>query len=118
MKSYDSGKYAELMARIYFRIKGYRILKKNHKGRLKMPAGEVDFIATKNKTVIFVEVKKRQTITKARYAIKPAQQKRIINAAKLFIKQNPCFQNYNIRFDAVLVQFPFKIVHILNAWQE
>ena len=118
MNNKTAGNLAEFIARMVFRLKGYKILKKNHKGKLKMPAGEVDFIALKNKTIIFVEVKKRQTLEKAFYAIKPNQQKRIINAAKLFIKQNPHYQNCNIRFDAVLIKLPMNIVHIKNAWQE
>ena len=118
MNNNHDGKFAEFIARLYFRLKGYKIVAKNHKGALKMPAGEVDFIASKSKTLVFVEVKKRQTIEKASYAIKPAQQKRIVNAAKLFIKQNKSYQNFNVRFDAVLVAFPLKIVHIQNAWQE
>jgi putative endonuclease len=118
MKINNSGQIAEFIARLYFRIKGYSILKQNYKSALKIPAGEVDFIALKKQTIIFVEVKKRQSIEIARYAIVKKQQKRIINAAKLFIKQNPSYSNYNIRFDAVLIKFPFSIVHIKNAWQE
>ncbi len=118
MKIKNTGKIAELIARIFFRLKGYAIIAKNRKTASKMPAGEVDFIALKDKTIIFVEVKKRQSIEKARYAIRYTQQKRIVYAAKLFIKQNPYYQNYNIRFDAVLIKFPFNIVHIKNAWQE
>lgn len=118
MTNQNSGKLAEFIARLYFRIKGYKIISKNHKGALKMPVGEVDFIALKNKTLVFVEVKKRQSIEKASYAIKPKQQKRIVNAAKLFIKKNSQYQNFNIRFDALFIIFPFKIVHIPNAWQE
>lgn len=118
MNNKNSGKLAELIARLYFRFKGYTIISKNHKGILKMPAGEVDFIALKHKTLVFVEVKKRQSIEKASYAIKPNQQKRIVNTAKLFLKQHPTYQNLNIRFDAIFIIFPFKILHIKNAWQE
>ena len=57
MTNQNSGKLAEFIARLYFRIKGYKIISKNHKSALKMPAGEVDFIALKNKTLVFVEVK-------------------------------------------------------------
>lgn len=118
MNNKNSGKLAEFIARLYFRFKGYTIISKNHKGILKMPAGEVDFIALKHKTLVFVEVKKRQSIEKASYAIKPNQQKRIVNTAKLFLKQHPTYQNLNIRFDAIFIIFPFKILHIKNAWQE
>ncbi len=112
------GNFAEFLARLYFRVKGYKILKKNYKSALKIPAGEVDFIAIKRNTLIFVEVKKRQTIEKARYAIRTKQQKRIVNAAKLFISQNPTYQNFNIRFDAILIKLPFSIIHIQSAWEE
>ena len=112
------GNLAEFMARCYFRIKGYTILAKNLKTSGKAPIGEVDFIAKKGKTIIFAEVKKRQSIEKAKYAILPKQQKRIVNAAKIYIKNHPNYQNCNIRFDAVLVKFPFQILHIKNAWNE
>ena len=114
----NTGHIAEFLARLFFRLKGYRILKKNYKSALKIPAGEVDFIALKNKTLVFVEVKKRQSIEIARYAIKPNQKKRIVNAAKLFIHQNKHFQNHNIRFDAIFIKLPLSIVHIKNAWEE
>lgn len=118
MDNKSSGNLAEFIARCYFTFKGYEILEKNLKNIRKSAIGEVDFIAKKGNTVIFVEVKKRQSIEKAKYAIKPTQQKRIVNAAKIFIKKHPIYQNYNLRFDAVLIKFPFKIVHIKNAWNE
>ena len=118
MRNKNHGRLAEFLATIYFRLKFYKIIKKNYKGIKKTPVGEVDFIALKNKTLVFVEVKKRQTIEKAKYSIKTPQQKRIISAAKLFIKQNPCYRNCKIRFDAVLIKFPFTVVHIKDAWDE
>lgn len=118
MNNKQSGIIAEFLARLYLRCKGYHILYKNKKRLYKTSAGEVDFIALKKHTLVFVEVKKRKTIEQARYAIKPTQQKRIISAAKLFMKQHPMYQTFNIRFDAVLVKFPFYIVHIKNAWSE
>lgn len=118
MNNKSSGSLAEFIARCYFRFKGYSILAKNLSVATKSPIGEVDFIAKKGNTIIFIEVKKRQSIEKAKYAIKPIQQKRIVNAAKVFIKNHPSYQQCNIRFDAVLIKLPFQILHIKNAWNE
>lgn len=118
MNNKTSGNIAEFVARCYFRLKGYSIIAKNLKNTKKTPIGEVDFIAKKGNIIVFAEVKKRQSIEKAKYAIKTNQQKRIVNAAKIFIKKHPTYQNHNIRFDAVLVKLPFKVLHIKNAWDE
>jgi len=116
MNNNQSGHLAEFIARNFMRLKGYRILTKNYITGKGTHAGEIDFIATRGKTLVFVEVKKRSSIEKAAYAIKPTQQQRIRNAAQSFISHNPRFQNYNIRFDAVLITFPYSIQHIANAW--
>lgn len=113
-----SGKFAELLARFYMRFKGYKIVATNVKVGRGTTAGEVDFVALKGGTLVFVEVKKRQNLDVARYAILPQQQKRIVTAAKVFLQNNRQYQNYDVRFDAVLVKLPLTIEHIRNAWQE
>ena len=118
MNTNQSGYWAEFIARSYMRLRGYRIIAKNYITGKGTHAGEIDFIAKKGNILIFVEVKKRQSIEKARYAIRTKQQKRIVNAAKLFICQNTMYQNFNIRFDAVLIKLPFSIIHIKSAWDE
>lgn len=112
------GKFAEFLARFYMRLKGYKIVATNVKVGRGTTAGEVDFVALKGHTLVFVEVKKRQNLDVARYAILPQQQKRIVTAAKVFLQNNRQYQNYDVRFDAVLVKLPFTIEHIRNAWQE
>ncbi len=116
MNHNQSGHWAEFLARSLFRLKGYRIIAQNYITGRGTLAGEVDFIASKNKTIVFVEVKKRVDLETAAYAISDKQKQRISNAAQAFIKKNPHYQNYDIRFDAVLVQLPLKINHIPNAW--
>lgn len=116
MNNYKSGKLAELLARLFFSLKGYRVLRKNYKTGKGMNIGEVDFIAQKGKTVVFVEVKKRTTIKMAAFAISENQKKRIIRGAEMFLKQHPQYKNFDLRFDAVLIAFPLRIQHIENAW--
>ncbi len=116
MKNNISGKLAELIARILFRLKGYRILETNYITGKGTKAGEIDFIAQKFSTLVFVEVKKRKDIETALYAIKDSQQKRIMRAAENFIAKHKKYASYDVRFDAVLISFPLTIKHIENAF--
>lgn len=116
MNNYKSGKLAEFLARLFLRLKGYRVLCKNYKIGKGMNIGEVDFIVRKKKTIAFVEVKKRGNLELAAFAISENQRKRIIRGAEMFLKQHPQYKNFDLRFDAVLMVFPLKIRHIKNAW--
>ena len=107
---------AEFFARLLFIFKGYTILSKNFKVGKGFNIGEVDFIARKGKTIVFVEVKKRTSLETAAYAISENQKKRIIRGAEIFLKTHPQYKNSDIRFDAVLIAFPCHIRHLKNAW--
>lgn len=110
--SYDKGIFAERLASIYLVLKGYRILQ----SRYKTGYGEIDLIARKGKTIIFVEVKQRQNEREGAEAITGKSQSRISNAAKQFISRNSRYADYDFRFDALLFIPPFFIRHLDNAW--
>ncbi len=116
MTNYLNGKLAEFLARCYLRLHGYRIVDKNVTVGRGTTAGEIDIVAKQGHCLIFVEVKKRQTIDTAAYAISSRQQQRVVRGAMCFIQKHPRFQKYDVRFDAILVAFPFSISHIKNAW--
>jgi len=116
MNSYARGKWAEFIARMYMRLHGYRIVTSNFVTGRGTTAGEVDFIACRGKMLIFAEVKERKNTTEAAYAISQQQRQRITRGAQSFIKQNPQFKGYDMRFDALLVVLPWHIEHIANAW--
>lgn len=116
MNNYHKGRRAEFLARLYMFLHGYRIIKRNCIVGRGTTAGEIDFIARKNNCIVFVEVKERQTLDNAAYAITVKQQQRIIRGAECFIKNNPQYKNFDLRFDAILITFPFTIRHIKNAW--
>ena len=104
------------MAQWFMRFKGYRVIACNVVTGKGTHSGEVDFVARKGKTLVFIEVKKRTSLDTAAYAIKPIQQQRIRNGAAVFLKKNPQYADFDIRFDAILVAFPCSINHIENAW--
>lgn len=110
------GRRAEFLARLYFRLCGYRILYKNYVSGRGTTAGEVDFIACRGKNLVFAEVKQRASLEEAAYALRPHQCRRIQNAALFFLGTYPDYRQYNVRFDVVLVKFPLGIRHIKNAW--
>ena len=114
---YKSGKLAEFICRMYMRLHGYRIIAKNYicgSGK-KTPYGELDFIAIKNKTLVFCEVKKRKNNVEFFHALSHKQQERILNGGQYFIKHNPKYKNYSMRFDVFFVKLPFSIKWLKNA---
>ncbi len=112
----NRGKYAEFLAKTMFRLKKYRIIAENYVTGRGTNAGEIDFIAQKGNEIIFVEVKKRKTLTDAAYSISETQKKRIIKGAEAFLKNHPQYQDCDCRFDVVLVDSPLNIEHIPNAF--
>lgn len=113
----QSGKIAEFMCRMYMRFLGYRIIAKNYRcgtGK-KTPFGELDFVAVKGKTIVFCEVKKRQNDMEFLRALSYQQQQRILNGGQYFLRANPKYKQYEMRFDVFFVKLPFSIKWLKNA---
>lgn len=109
----QKGRRAEMIARIWLRLKGYRIL--NY--RFKTKVGEIDIIAKKGKSLAIIEVKARQTKAAALESITYKQRQRIERTTQLWLKKT---KNNNIqspRFDIIAIvpnRFP---IHIKQAWR-
>ncbi len=116
MNNYHSGHFAELLALIFLFFKGYMPVRRNYVTGRGTHAGEVDLIVRKRKALIFVEVKKRSDQEQAAYAILSKQQERIRKAAEAFIAHNHQYQDFDVRFDAILVSSSLKLNHIKNAF--
>lgn len=110
--TYRSGIAAEILAAGYLLCKGYRILD----WRKKTPMGEIDLIARKRDTIVFVEVKARQSNDNAVYAVHGRNQNRVTRAANYLSAHQPDWLDKNKRFDVVAISWPFFIRHIDNAW--
>jgi putative endonuclease len=105
------GSLAEYIARLYLRIKLYKIVASD----FKHPAGQIDIIATKSNTVVFIEVKARKQQAYLNSALNYKQLQRIENSAQHFCLKFKRFSNYNKRFDLILISTkrPY-IRHIKN----
>ncbi len=107
------GRLAEFIAAAYFRLRGYRIVGR----RQRTLAGEIDLIVKNSRALAFVEVKIRGDLETAAYSISDYQRQRIARAAAAWLANNPAPCHMDIRFDAVLLAFPFHFRHMENAWR-
>ena len=97
--AFNRGISAESLAAAWLIGKGYRILSR----RFRSGAGEIDIVAGRRHTVIFVEVKARATLDDAAESVTPRQRGRIAAAAEIWLAQNPHVVFRDLRFDAILI---------------
>ena len=83
-KRQQFGKESESLAVRYLKKNGYKILEQNYRTRL----GEIDIIAKKKKTIVFVEVKSRKSIRygNPKWAVTPQKQRKISMVALQYLK--------------------------------
>ncbi len=99
MDARQLGIYGELVAARYLRRHGYKILETNFHSRY----GEIDLIAQKRETIIFVEVKTRDatSVTRPMEAVNLSKQNKIRSTALFYLTR---FETeVNARFDVVEV---------------
>jgi putative endonuclease len=110
---YQKGHRAERMARYFLNCKFYRLLELRYKTKL----GEIDLVMAKGNKIIFCEVKARNELADGFDAVSPHSQQRIQRAATYFVQRNPAYQNYDWRFDVVVVR-PWRLpYHLKDAWR-
>lgn len=106
------GLSAESRAAAYLIAKGYRILAR----RWRSPVGEIDIVARRRQTLVFVEVKARLTVDAAAEAVTVRQRRRIAAAAEIWLAQHADIAFTDIRFDAVLVAPGQMPKHLASAF--
>ena len=102
----------EVAAREYLRAQGYRILEENFSGRM----GEIDLIAEDQGTIVFVEVKARES-TDFGYpieAITPQKIRKITLTAQQYLVMRR-LMGRDVRFDVIEV-LRGEITHTSNAF--
>lgn len=111
--AFHRGRRGESLALLLLRLKGYRILARD----LRTPAGEIDIVARRGRTLAMIEVKWRDSWAEAAVAVTPRQQSRIAAAARLFLARHARHADCAVRFDIMLVVPRRWPRHIVNAWQ-
>jgi putative endonuclease len=97
--AFQAGLSAESRAAAFLVGKGYQIVAR----RFRSPVGEVDIVARRADTLVFVEVKARGTLDGAAESLLPRQQRRIAAAAAAWLATRPEDIESAIRFDAILI---------------
>ncbi len=110
--AFQLGLSAESRAALLLIAKGYRIAAR----RFKTPLGEIDIVARRRRSLIFAEVKARETLDEAAEAVTERAKSRIVAAAEYWLAQHPDDATRYISFDVILVA-PGKVPrHIANAF--
>ena len=92
------GRRAETIAAWLLRLKLYRILAR----RYRTPMGEIDLIARRGRTIVFVEVKHRSGGDQAIEAVTMRSRQRIARAAALWVAAHPAAAGLDQRFDVIV----------------
>ncbi len=103
----------ETLASEYLKNKGYKIIERNYKNKI----GEIDIIAMLGDTLVFVEVKERESLRfgHPREAVNFYKQQKIRKVALGYLKYKQLIDKINVRFDVIDV-LGEKITHIENAF--
>lgn len=99
--SYQIGLFSEFLARWYLRFHGYRILKSRYITGKNTNRAEIDIITKHKNTIVFIEVKSRQSVSAAWDAITPTQSARLRRAAETFLINS--HWTGDARFDVIIV---------------
>ena len=114
------GQRGEDVAAKYLKKLGYAILTRH----LDLPQGELDIVGVDGRTVVFVEVKTRQSTAAGSpaEAIDDRKQQRMSHAALVYLKSQGLL-SYAARFDVIAIIWPANtpqpthIEHIKNAFE-
>ncbi|MFO1064808.1 MAG: YraN family protein [Pirellulales bacterium] len=114
------GRQGEHLAAKVLKAKGYKILAQGHRQRL----GEIDLVALDGPTVVFVEVKTRESDRQGdpADAVDRSKQEKLTRAALIYLKrrnllEQPC------RFDVISIVWPQlmktepDVRHIIHAFE-
>ena len=112
-KTYETGLWGEDTALEYLTRKMNMVLMEH---RYRTKCGEIDLIMMDGETVVFVEVKTRKTgeAGNGRSAVTIPKQKRITNAAILYLMKQR-WMNRPVRFDLVEIHGD-KILYVPDAF--
>jgi putative endonuclease len=111
--AYRHGHFAEAVAALLLTAKGYRLLAR----RYKTPLGEIDLIAKRGHTIAFIEVKARAFERDALESVGRAAERRIVDAADMWLAKHPDAAGLNLRYDMIVVA-PWRLPkHLPDAFR-
>ncbi|MGV6872460.1 YraN family protein [Pseudochelatococcus sp. B33] len=113
--AHHAGIRGERLAAWLLMVKGYRILAR----RYAAAGGEIDIVARRGRTVVFVEVKARGVLDDARIAITATKERRIVGAIRHWLARNAWAMPLTLRCDAVFIgrrSFPRHVANVMTLY--
>ena len=112
----ELGAIGERRAAWYFRLRGYRIVGRN----VRLHRGELDLIVRRGKTLVFVEVKTRQSLSAGQGydAVDRRKQLRLISLVDEYLRQ--IREPIDVRYDVVSIFWDgrrFRLTHFRDAFR-
>ena len=93
--------------------KGFRPIARRHK----TPLGEIDLVVKRGQLIAFVEVKARGSREEALESVGRQSERRIVDAADLWLARHPAAAGFNLRYDMVVVT-PWRLpMHLADAFR-
>ena len=112
IKAHRGGHRGEALAALFLQLKFYRIRNR----RYRTPAGEIDIVAERFGTLVFVEVKARSKSALEAETLEGINYSRIIRAADLWFARHPRETGKDVRFDVIFLA-PWRWPrHLINAF--
>ena len=112
LQAVRKGALAEYLAALTLLLKGYRIVAFRHRTKL----GEIDIIARRGDLVACVEVKARNSVDAAIFAVSDRSKARIRGASDLWLQKQTHPHRLSVRYDIIAVR-PWRWpVHIRDAF--
>jgi putative endonuclease len=111
--AYRHGHVAEAAAMLLLLAKGFRPIAR----RYKTPLGEIDLVVKRGNTIAFIEVKARASQAEALQSVGRQSERRIVDAADLWLARHPGAAGLNLRYDMVVVT-PWRLPsHLADAFR-
>lgn len=114
----EKGNLGEDRAVNFLLSQKYEILDRNYRIR----TGEIDIVALKDDTVVFVEVKSlpHGNLEILSHELNSTKQKKIIKTSKSYLQNHRQYSNRFIRYDVLAIDVPGldPVHHIVNAFSE
>jgi putative endonuclease len=106
------GRRAEALAALWLQAHLYRIRER----RLRTPVGEIDLIAERFGTTVFVEVKARGAREDVAEALGKVNRQRLVRAAQYYLSRHPALAATPLRFDVIFLAPRSLPRHLRNAF--
>ena len=111
--AYRHGHVAEALATLVLLAKGFHPIAR----RYRTPLGELDLVVKRGRTIAFVEVKARALRDEALDSVGRAAERRIVDAADLWLAQHPAAAGLDLRYDMVVVTQWRLPLHLADAFR-